>query len=75
MTLSELAVDGRDLRETLGLPEGPTIGAILEQLLADVVEDPSLNTRMTLLTRASLILDRLMQREGHRTRPTPPGIG
>ena len=75
LTLSELAVDGRDLRETLGVPEGPIIGAILEQLLADVIEDPSLNTRMTLLTRASLILDRLMQRGGRSSGPVTPGIG
>ena len=61
LTLAELAIDGRDLRETLGLPEGPAIGMILERLLADVIEEPALNTRVTLLTRASLILDQLVQ--------------
>jgi tRNA nucleotidyltransferase (CCA-adding enzyme) len=61
LTIAELAIDGRDLRETLGIPEGPTIGAILERLLTDVIEEPSLNTRLTLLTRASLILDELVQ--------------
>ena len=61
LTLGELAVDGRDLRDTLGIPEGPVIGTILELLLTDVIEEPALNTRMTLLTRASLHLDRLMQ--------------
>jgi len=61
LTLSELAIDGRDLRETLGIPESPAIGMILERLLADVIEEPALNTRMTLLTRASLILDQLVQ--------------
>ena len=74
LTLGELAVDGRDLRETLGVPEGPVIGAILERLLADVIEEPSLNTRMTLLTRASLILDELMQRSGSATGPARPSI-
>ena len=64
LTLAELAVDGRDLRETLGVPEGPAIGMILERLLEDVIEDPTLNTRVTLLTRASLVLDELVQR-GH----------
>lgn len=67
-------MDGRDLRETLGVPEGPVIGAILERLLADVIEEPSLNTRMTLLTRASLILDELMQRGGSATDPARPSI-
>jgi tRNA nucleotidyltransferase (CCA-adding enzyme) len=61
LTLSELAIDGRDLRETLGIPESPAIGMILDRLLADVIEQPSLNSRMTLLTRASLILDQLVQ--------------
>ena len=64
LTLADLALDGRDLRETLGLPESPVIGAILERLLADVIEDPSLNARLTLLTRASLILDELVQHGG-----------
>ncbi len=74
ITLAQLAVDGRDLRETLGLPEGPLIGTILERLLADVIEDPTLNTRLTLLTRASLVLDDLMQRDGRPAGSAPPGI-
>ncbi len=61
IALPGLAIDGRDLQATLGIPEGPVIGRILERLLADVVEDPSLNGRVTLLTRASLILDDLVQ--------------
>ncbi len=52
------------------------IGTILDQLLADVIEDPALNTRMTLLTRASLILDRVVQREpGGMVRREPGGRG
>jgi hypothetical protein len=74
LTLSALAVDGRDLRETLGLPEGPVIGTILERLLADVIEDPSLNTRLTLLTRASLILEELMQQRDAAVGPAGPPI-
>jgi hypothetical protein len=72
LSLAELAVDGRDLRETMGLPEGPIIGSILERLLADVIEEPSLNRRMTLLTRASLILDPLVQ--GGNVRPRPQSV-
>jgi len=56
LSLAELAVDGHDLRDTLGVEEGPAVGAALERLLADVIEDPSLNQRLTLLTRASLFL-------------------
>jgi tRNA nucleotidyltransferase (CCA-adding enzyme) len=74
LALSALAVDGRDLRETLGLPEGPVIGTILDRLLLDVIEDPSLNTRLTLLTRASLILDELMQQGGRSSSTARPPI-
>ncbi|MGD8487153.1 MAG: tRNA cytidylyltransferase [Chloroflexota bacterium] len=62
LTLADLAIDGTDVRETLGVPEGPIIGAVLRQLLAEVIEDPALNSRSTLLTRASLVLDEIMQR-------------
>jgi tRNA nucleotidyltransferase (CCA-adding enzyme) len=61
LTLAALAIDGRDLRDTLGIPEGPLIGAILERLLEDVIEDPSLNRRLTLLTRAGLVLNELVE--------------
>jgi tRNA nucleotidyltransferase (CCA-adding enzyme) len=49
--LKDLAVDGADLIE-LGYSEGPELGRALENLLDDVVEDPSLNTRDELLARA-----------------------
>ncbi|MEX1334393.1 MAG: tRNA cytidylyltransferase [Candidatus Limnocylindrales bacterium] len=75
LTLAQLAIDGRDLRDTLGLPEGPIIGDLLEELLADVIEDPSLNTRTTLLTRASLILDRLLQQGRSRDDQRPRSSG
>ena len=61
LALAGLAIDGRDLQATLEIAEGPAIGAILERLLTDVIEDPSLNRRVTLLTRAGLILDELVQ--------------
>jgi tRNA nucleotidyltransferase/poly(A) polymerase len=62
LTLAELAIDGHDLRETLGVPEGPVVGTLLERLLADVIEEPSLNQRVTLLTRASLLLQAGLER-------------
>jgi len=69
LTVADLAVDGGDLRETLGVPEGPLIGALLARLLADVIEEPALNTRMTLLTRASLVLDEIVHRGPAGSRP------
>jgi tRNA nucleotidyltransferase (CCA-adding enzyme) len=49
--LSDLAVDGTDLIE-LGYRPGPALGQTLADLLDEVVDDPSLNRRETLLARA-----------------------
>jgi len=57
LRLSDLALDGRDLQVTLGIPEGPAIGIILGRLLDDVIEEPALNTHATLLRRAGRLLD------------------
>jgi tRNA nucleotidyltransferase/poly(A) polymerase len=49
--LGDLAVDGKDLL-ALGYREGPALGATLARLLDDVLDDPALNQRDTLLERA-----------------------
>ena len=49
--LSDLAIDGSDLIE-VGFRPGPDLGRALRDLLHDVVEDPTLNTRRALLARA-----------------------
>jgi tRNA nucleotidyltransferase (CCA-adding enzyme) len=49
--LADLAVDGTDLI-ALGYRPGPALGQTLAQLLDEVVDDPSLNRRETLLARA-----------------------
>lgn len=49
--LSDLAVNGDDLLE-LGI-RGKVLGDVLRALLADVIEDPSRNTRDELLRRAA----------------------
>jgi tRNA nucleotidyltransferase/poly(A) polymerase len=46
----DLAIGGRELRE-LGLEPGPLFGEILETLVAEVIQDPELNRRDTLLDR------------------------
>jgi hypothetical protein len=48
---SELCL--RDSLIAAGLHEGPAIGAALRDLLAAVVDDPSLNERETLLRLAA----------------------
>jgi len=49
--LGDLAIDGSDLIAA-GFREGPAIGRTLDQLLREVVGDPSLNRREWLLARA-----------------------
>ena len=75
LTLADLAVDGRDLRETLGVPEGPIVGRLLARLMADVIEDPGLNSRSTLLARASLALERMVDRAPAQGRTRRTSIG
>ena len=47
-SLRQLAVTGNDLL-ALGIPAGPSVGRLLERLLALVLEDPARNTREHLL--------------------------
>lgn len=49
VTVEELPVSGRDVMELLGLAPGPQVGAVLQDLLASVWDDPSRNDRETLL--------------------------
>ncbi|MCH3916373.1 MAG: CCA tRNA nucleotidyltransferase [Spirochaetia bacterium] len=48
LTLSDLAVNGKDLMEA-GIPAGPAMGQVLQQLLETVLDDPAQNTKGTLL--------------------------
>jgi tRNA nucleotidyltransferase (CCA-adding enzyme) len=48
-TVRQMAVNGRDLMERLGIPPGPQVGIILEELLQAVLDDPALNERQKLL--------------------------
>ena len=53
---SRLAVHGDDLMAELGLPAGPRLGRILDNLLDRVIADPKLNDRATLLLLAESML-------------------
>jgi len=55
-SVKDLALDGGSLIKELGIRPGPEIGRVLRALLEEVVEDPSLNARETLLTRARELL-------------------
>ncbi len=51
VALGDLAVSGDDLREA-GIRPGPQLGRILHQLLQRVLDDPTLNTHLQLLSLA-----------------------
>ena len=51
LSVRDLKVDGADVMRTLKLPPGPEVGRVLERLLEDVLEEPSLNDRPKLLAR------------------------
>lgn len=51
LTRKHLAVTGNDL-VAIGIPAGPQLGGILDQLLSMVVDNPSLNSRELLLAQA-----------------------
>ena len=55
MDTTMLKVDGHDIMELTGLPPGREVGVVMNALLEDVLEDPSLNTREYLLERAKQI--------------------
>jgi poly(A) polymerase/tRNA nucleotidyltransferase (CCA-adding enzyme) len=51
LSVRDLKVDGADVMRTLKLKPGPDVGRVLERLLEDVLEEPSLNDRGKLLAR------------------------
>ena len=51
LRVGDLAVDGRDVMEALGIGPGPGVGEALEVLLEEVLEEPGRNTRERLLAR------------------------
>lgn len=53
---SELAVDGTDLLE-IGVDQGPIVGLLLDELHAQVLEDPRLNERDKLLDIARELIE------------------
>src|SRR5207253_9283403 len=48
-SLRDLAVNGNDVMTALGIPPGPLVGRVLNELFERVTDDPTLNTRERLL--------------------------
>ncbi len=57
ISVKMLKINGNDLQKNLHIPPGPKIGAILEVLLAEAIEDPKLNDSEK-LTKRALELDK-----------------
>ncbi|MDD4178497.1 MAG: CCA tRNA nucleotidyltransferase [Candidatus Margulisbacteria bacterium] len=47
--VKNLKVNGQDIMRTLGIPPGPKVGQVLNDLLEKVLDEPNLNERETLL--------------------------
>ena len=73
VSVKMLAINGRDLMETLRITPGPKIGAILDCLLADVIEDPTKNTEDTLLKRARALEKEDLKQLRERAKDTIEG--
>jgi tRNA nucleotidyltransferase (CCA-adding enzyme) len=69
LTISNLAIDGNDLKK-LGIAPGPWMGEILRRLLEEALQNPAVNTSPALLARARDLAS-------ERTPPshTPPSGG
>lgn len=52
VSVKMLAINGSDVMKELAITPGPKIGAILDVLLAEVIEDPTKNTKEPLFERA-----------------------
>jgi hypothetical protein len=52
VSVKMLKINGKDLMQEIGLAPGPKIGAILDVLLAEVIENASKNERELLLSKA-----------------------
>ena len=55
LQITDLEVDGKDVLRVTALDPGPRVGRILDQLLEEVLEEPSRNNRPLLLDRISAL--------------------
>lgn len=62
LSVKMLKLNGQDLMDKLSIAPGPKIGAILDVLLAEVIEYPALNTQEALLGRASILAEHPLDR-------------
>ena len=63
LSLKDLAVNGDDIKQELGVSGGPKIGIILRWLLESVLDDPEQNERKGLLEMARRFYDERLREE------------
>jgi poly(A) polymerase/tRNA nucleotidyltransferase (CCA-adding enzyme) len=61
VSVKKLKVNGNDLIKNLKIPAGPKIGAILDVLLSEVVENPEKNKKETLLKRVQILNEKNLE--------------
>lgn len=66
LSIRDLDINGRDLKDA-GIPPGPMMGTILEELLETVLDDPSMNRKEVLLPLAGALYRKYAG--GTRTEP------
>jgi len=71
LELADLRVRGDDIL-ALGVPPGPLVGLVLDELLAQVLEDPDTNERDTLLAEARRLVE-IGALSGSGGKPPPEG--
>jgi poly(A) polymerase/tRNA nucleotidyltransferase (CCA-adding enzyme) len=62
ISVKQLKINGNDLMQDLSLSPGPKIGAILDVLLAKVIDDPRLNVREKLLELSEELIKEDLER-------------
>jgi tRNA nucleotidyltransferase (CCA-adding enzyme) len=67
----QMAIDGDDLIRALGLPPGPVVGRLLNDLFAAITDDPTRNRREELLALASDLLPGAREQRDTRRRGEP----
>lgn len=70
VSVKMLKISGNDLMKELGLAPGPKIGALLDVLLAEVIEKPERNDREHLLERARTLSEEELDALRNRAKET-----
>lgn len=70
VSVKMLAVNGNILMQELGMKPGPKIGAVLDCLLAEVIEDPKRNEKSHLLDRARTLQEEQLESLRERAKDT-----